>query len=63
MTKKVPNGLQLDDQAPRYGLKRIERREWWLWGTTVVVTLLLTAAVVSFLPPLLHSGETWEITV
>ncbi len=60
MTKKVPNGLQLDDQAPRYGLKRIERREWWLWGTTVVVTLLLTAAVVSFLPPLLHSGETWE---
>jgi two-component system cell cycle sensor histidine kinase/response regulator CckA len=60
MTKKVPNGLQLDDQAPRYGLKRIERREWWLWGNTVVVTLLLTAAVVSFLPPLLHSGETWE---
>jgi two-component system, cell cycle sensor histidine kinase and response regulator CckA len=46
--------------APRYGLKRIERREWWLWGTTVVVTLLLTAAIVSFLPPLLHSGETWE---
>ncbi|HEY2823615.1 MAG TPA: PAS domain S-box protein [Candidatus Acidoferrum sp.] len=46
--------------APRYGLKRIERREWWLWATTVVVTLLLTAAIVSFLPPLLHSGETWE---
>ena len=43
---------------PRY--KRIERREWWLWGTTVIVTLLLTSAIVSFLPPLLHSGETWE---
>jgi two-component system cell cycle sensor histidine kinase/response regulator CckA len=59
MTKKA-SGNQPDDQAPRYGLRRIERREWWLWGTTVVVTLLLTAAIVSFLPPLLHSGETWE---
>ena len=60
MTKNVPNGMPPDEQAPRYGLKRIERREWWLWGTTVIVTLLLTAAIVSFLPPLLHSGETWE---
>jgi two-component system, cell cycle sensor histidine kinase and response regulator CckA len=60
MTKNVPNGNQPDEQAPRHGLKRIERREWWLWGTTVVVSLLLTAAIVSFLPPLLHSGETWE---
>jgi two-component system, cell cycle sensor histidine kinase and response regulator CckA len=60
MTKKVPNGNQTDDLTPRYGLKRIERREWWLWATTVVVTLLLSAAIVSFLPPLLHSGESWE---
>jgi two-component system, cell cycle sensor histidine kinase and response regulator CckA len=60
MTKTVPDAYQPDEQAPRYGLKRIERREWWLWGTTVVVTLLLTSAIVSFLPPLLHSGESWE---
>ncbi len=60
MTKNVPNTISPDDQAPRYGLRRIERREWWLWATTVVVTLLLTGAVISFLPPLLHSGETWE---
>jgi two-component system cell cycle sensor histidine kinase/response regulator CckA len=60
MTKYAPNGNQPDEQAPRYGLKRIERREWWLWATTVVVTLLLTGAIVSFLPPLLHSGESWE---
>jgi two-component system cell cycle sensor histidine kinase/response regulator CckA len=60
MTKNVPDGNLPDEQAPRYGLKRIERREWWLWATTVVVTLLLTGAVVSFLPPLLHTGESWE---
>ncbi|HEX3120444.1 MAG TPA: PAS domain S-box protein [Candidatus Acidoferrum sp.] len=60
MTKNAPNTMSPDEQAPRYGLRRIERREWWLWGTTVCVTLLLTAAIISFLPPLLHSGETWE---
>ena len=60
MTKNAPIANHHDEQAPRYGLKRIERREWWLWGTTVCVTLLLTSAIVSFLPPLLHSGESWE---
>jgi PAS domain S-box-containing protein len=60
MTNNAPIANHADEQAPRYGLKRIERREWWLWGTTVVVTLLLTSAIVSFLPPLLRSGETWE---
>ena len=60
MTNNVPIANPADEQAPRYGLKRIERREWWLWGTTVCVTLLLTSAIVSFLPPLLRSGETWE---
>jgi two-component system cell cycle sensor histidine kinase/response regulator CckA len=60
MTKKAPNAISPDEQAPRYGLRRIEQREWWLWATTVCVTLLLTAAIISFLPPLLHSGETWE---
>lgn len=41
-------------------LRRIERREWWLWATTVTVTLLLTAGIASLLVPLLHSGENWE---
>lgn len=39
-------------------LRRMERREWWLWATAVVITLLLTAGMLSFLPPLLRSGET-----
>ena len=41
-------------------LRRVENREWWLWGTTLTVTLLLTAGIVSFLPSLLHSAENWE---
>jgi two-component system, cell cycle sensor histidine kinase and response regulator CckA len=42
------------------GLRRVEKREWWLWATTITVTLLLTAGIVSFLPTLLHSDENWE---
>jgi two-component system, cell cycle sensor histidine kinase and response regulator CckA len=41
-------------------LRRIEQREWWLWATAVIITLLLTAGILSFLPPLLHSGEQSE---
>ncbi|HXQ25410.1 MAG TPA: PAS domain S-box protein [Candidatus Acidoferrales bacterium] len=29
--------------------RRIERREWWLWASAVVVTLLLTAGLSSFI--------------
>ena len=41
-------------------LRRIERREWGLWFTAVVITGLLTAGLASFLAPLLHSNEAWE---
>jgi two-component system cell cycle sensor histidine kinase/response regulator CckA len=44
-------------------LRRIERREWGLWATAVVITGLLTAGLASFLAPLLHSNETWEAHV
>src|SRR5256885_478820 len=36
-------------------LRKIHRREWWLWGTTVVITLLLTLALVTFTFPRFHS--------
>jgi PAS domain S-box-containing protein len=42
------------------GLRKVEKREWWLWATAVAVTLLLTAGIASFLPPLLQSQERWE---
>src|SRR5437016_4873775 len=36
-------------------MKQIERREWWLWSSVVIVTLLLTAGIASLALPLLHS--------
>jgi len=42
------------------GLRKVEKREWWLWATAVAVTLLLTAGIASFLPPLWQTQEGWE---
>jgi diguanylate cyclase (GGDEF)-like protein/PAS domain S-box-containing protein len=36
-------------------LRQAERREWWLWSLAILVTLLLTAGIASFLLPLLDS--------
>jgi len=35
-------------------LGQIERREWWLWASALLVTLLLTLALASFLAPIAH---------
>jgi two-component system cell cycle sensor histidine kinase/response regulator CckA len=37
--------------ALRANFRRIERREWWLWAAAVVITLLLTIGLASFLLP------------
>lgn len=34
-------------------LRRIEQRQWWLFSSGIVVTLLLTAAIVSFAAPMM----------
>src|SRR5690242_11586414 len=49
-------GGNQDDISLR--LRRVERKEWILWGTAVTITLLLTAGIVSFLLPMLRTGET-----
>ena len=41
-------------------LRKVEIREWWLWGAAVAVTLLLTGGIASFLPALLQAQENWE---
>ena len=38
-------------------LRHLDRRQWWLWSTTVAVTLLLTLAVASFAFPAMLSRE------
>ncbi|MFY9804127.1 MAG: GGDEF domain-containing protein [Candidatus Acidiferrales bacterium] len=48
-----PSGLTLEPEQIRERLKHLDRRQWWLWSTTVAVVLLLTLAVASFAFPAL----------
>ena len=43
------------DPNPRSMMHRIERREWVLWCFAILVTLLLTVGIVSFISPMLHT--------
>src|SRR5271170_924482 len=45
------------------GMRRIERREWLLWSSAILVTLLLTLGVVSFSFPMLreYAGDFDEL--
>jgi two-component system, cell cycle sensor histidine kinase and response regulator CckA len=56
----VADSLRKGPGKTKDRLRRIEHREWWLWASAVLITLLLTAGIMSFLPPLLHSGEQTE---
>ncbi len=37
----------------KLGIRGVERREWWLWGVAIIVTLLLTLGILSFALPTL----------
>jgi diguanylate cyclase (GGDEF)-like protein len=39
-------------------LRRIEKRDWWVWASTIFVTFLLTGAVISLALPSLIQGTT-----
>src|SRR5258708_26358022 len=36
-------------------MRVIERRDWWLWSCAVLITLVLTVAIISFVLPTLHA--------
>lgn len=45
----------------RHCLRKIQRRQWWLWSSAVAVTLLLTLCVASFaFPGLVGQGGPFE---
>jgi two-component system, cell cycle sensor histidine kinase and response regulator CckA len=44
-------------QTIRVGMQRVQRQEWWLWSSAVLITLLLTVGLISFVIPLLHSTK------
>jgi two-component system cell cycle sensor histidine kinase/response regulator CckA len=47
----------------RIGMQRVQRREWWLWSSAVLITLVLTLGLISFVIPLLRHTRTEEITL
>src|SRR5256886_17161818 len=49
--KTTPGSQDAGANALRANFRVIERREWWLWVTAAIITLLLTAALASFLLP------------
>ena len=36
-------------------MRVVERRDWWLWSCAVLITLVLTLAIISFILPTLHT--------
>jgi diguanylate cyclase (GGDEF)-like protein len=46
------------DQEIADNLRRIEKRDWWIWGNSIFVMLLLTGALISFILPSLAQGST-----
>ena len=46
--------IQQRAEAAAVKLRKIEGREWWLWGFAVVVTLVLTLGIASFTVPWFH---------
>jgi diguanylate cyclase (GGDEF)-like protein len=61
MTETVPNQLRIEPTeeaaALREGFRKLDRRQWWLWSSTVLVLILLTIAVASFAFPALLGNE------
>ncbi len=53
-----PNADALRAEAIRAHWHKLDRRQWWLWSSTVAILILLTIAVASFaFPSFLDAGE------
>jgi len=48
---------QAKPRAIRGHLRKLDRRQWWLWSTTILVLVLLTVGVASFQFPAILSAE------
>src|SRR5258708_3610894 len=48
-------GTAFRNVSLRERMRAVERRDWWLWSSAVLITLLLTLAVVSFVLPTQHA--------
>ena len=51
------NETKIRPDAVREHFRKLDRRQWWLWSTTVLVLILLTIAVASFEFPSMLNKE------
>ena len=42
------NGASVRPETVREHLRKLDRRQWWMWSSTVLVLILLSIAVASF---------------
>jgi two-component system, cell cycle response regulator len=54
---EAPGGLSSKPEEIRENLRKLDRRQWWLWTSTLLVLLLLTLGVASFAFPAILSHE------
>ena len=59
-TTSSSNPVALQPDAFREHMRKLDRRQWWLWSTAVLVLLLLTICVASFSFPSILSLENIE---
>lgn len=63
IAKSIAEPLPIDPRAEslneiRANLKTLDRKQWWMWSSAVLIILLLTVGVASFaFPSLLHVDE------
>lgn len=57
-----PSAPVTQTEAFRERFRKLDRRQWWLWSSTVIVLVLLTLAVASFTFPamLTHEQQTYS---
>ncbi len=60
MTENQPSsdGATVRPETVREHLRKLDRRQWWLWSTTLLVLILLSIAIASFsFPTLLNRDQ------
>jgi diguanylate cyclase (GGDEF)-like protein len=55
-TSPIPPSVEASDDELTRELRQIEKRDWWVWGYSIFVMLLLTFAIITFTLPALHQG-------
>jgi diguanylate cyclase (GGDEF)-like protein len=59
-TSSLSNSSNLAPDAFRENLRKLDRRQWWLWSSAVLVLVLLTIAVASLAFPAMLNAQTVE---